>query len=90
MRLNEALGSRSDSPAHDPAQDDPWSDAGECAPGPVEADETARRLTATRALNLVLALLALLALLPVFVLLAILIKLTSRGPIFYLQERVGL
>ncbi|MGH7514403.1 MAG: sugar transferase, partial [Gemmatimonadales bacterium] len=43
-----------------------------------------------RSLNLVLALLALLALLPVFVLLAILIKLTSRGPIFYLQERVGL
>ena len=37
-----------------------------------------------------MALLALLALLPVFVLLAVLIKLTSRGPVFYLQERVGL
>ncbi|HET9726919.1 MAG TPA: sugar transferase, partial [Gemmatimonadales bacterium] len=43
-----------------------------------------------RALNFTLALLALLALLPVFVLLALLIKLTSRGPVFYLQERVGL
>ncbi|HET8834749.1 MAG TPA: sugar transferase, partial [Gemmatimonadales bacterium] len=43
-----------------------------------------------RTLNLTLALLALLALLPVFVLLALLIKLTSRGPVFYLQERVGL
>jgi len=37
-----------------------------------------------------LALLALMALLPVFVLLAVLIKLTSRGPVLYLQERVGL
>ena len=90
MRLNEVLRSRSDSPAHDPARDDPWSDAGECAPEPVETDEAARRLTATRALNFVLAVLALLALLPVFVLLALLIKLTSRGPVFYLQERVGL
>src|SRR3954470_19769371 len=45
---------------------------------------------AHRALNVTLALLALLALLPVFVLLGVLIKLTSRGPVFYLQERVGL
>ena len=37
-----------------------------------------------------LAVLALAALLPVFLLLAVLIKLTSRGPVFYLQERVGL
>ena len=44
----------------------------------------------TRALNFLLALLALVSLLPVFLLLAVLIKLTSRGPVFYLQERVGL
>ena len=43
-----------------------------------------------RAVNLTLALMALLALLPVFVLIAVLIRLTSRGPVFYLQERVGL
>ena len=43
-----------------------------------------------RSLNFLLALVALVALLPVFVLLAVLIKLTSRGPVFYLQERVGL
>ena len=42
------------------------------------------------ALNVTLALVALVALLPVFLLLAVLIKLTSRGPVFYLQERVGL
>jgi lipopolysaccharide/colanic/teichoic acid biosynthesis glycosyltransferase len=41
-------------------------------------------------MNMTLALLALMALLPVFVLLAVLIKLTSRGPVLYLQERVGL
>jgi lipopolysaccharide/colanic/teichoic acid biosynthesis glycosyltransferase len=33
---------------------------------------------------------AVVALAPVFVLLAILIKLTSRGPVFYTQERIGL
>ena len=43
-----------------------------------------------RGVNLVLATLALAAMLPVFLLLAVLIKLTSRGPVFYLQERVGL
>jgi lipopolysaccharide/colanic/teichoic acid biosynthesis glycosyltransferase len=44
----------------------------------------------TRTLNFVLAFLAVIALLPVFVLVAVLVKLTSRGPVFYLQERVGL
>jgi lipopolysaccharide/colanic/teichoic acid biosynthesis glycosyltransferase len=41
-------------------------------------------------MNITVALIAVLALLPVFVLLAVLVKLTSRGPVFYLQERVGL
>ncbi|HEX2637711.1 MAG TPA: sugar transferase, partial [Gemmatimonadales bacterium] len=45
---------------------------------------------AHRTVNVTLALLAVLALLPVFVLLAVLVRLTSRGPVFYLQERVGL
>ncbi|HEX6615971.1 MAG TPA: sugar transferase [Gemmatimonadales bacterium] len=43
-----------------------------------------------RCANAILALLALLALVPVFVLVAVLIKLSSRGPVFYCQERVGL
>jgi lipopolysaccharide/colanic/teichoic acid biosynthesis glycosyltransferase len=45
---------------------------------------------ASRALNVVLALLALVALFPIFVLVGLAVKLTSRGPIFYTQERVGL
>ena len=44
----------------------------------------------SRALNLSLALLALVCLAPVFLLLAIAVKLTSRGPVLYTQERVGL
>ena len=43
-----------------------------------------------RCANAILALLALLALVPVFVLVAVPIKLSSRGPVFYCQERVGL
>jgi lipopolysaccharide/colanic/teichoic acid biosynthesis glycosyltransferase len=45
---------------------------------------------ASRALNLSLALLALVVLAPVFLVLALAVKLTSRGPVFYTQERVGL
>ncbi len=43
-----------------------------------------------RALDIVLASLALLALLPVFALVALAVRLDSRGPILYEQERVGL
>ena len=43
-----------------------------------------------RAVNVVIAALALLLLLPIMVLVAIAIKLTSRGPVFYSQMRVGL
>ena len=44
----------------------------------------------SRAVNFVLALLAVIVLLPVFLLIGLVVKLTSRGPIFYTQERVGL
>ena len=43
-----------------------------------------------RLVNFTLAALAVAALLPIFLLIAVLVKLTSRGPVFYLQERVGL
>src|SRR5438876_9808640 len=43
-----------------------------------------------RALNLVVAVLGIIITLPLWVLIAIAIKLTSRGPVFYDQTRVGL
>jgi lipopolysaccharide/colanic/teichoic acid biosynthesis glycosyltransferase len=43
----------------------------------------------SRAVNIVLAFVALVCLLPLFVLIALAIKLTSRGPVFYSQVRVG-
>ena len=42
-----------------------------------------------RAVNVTIAALALVALSPVFLLIALAVKLTSRGPIFYSQVRVG-
>lgn len=43
-----------------------------------------------RVLDVVLASVALVALLPVFILVAIAVRLDSRGPVLYQQERVGL
>jgi Undecaprenyl-phosphate glucose phosphotransferase len=43
-----------------------------------------------RAMDIVLASLALLVLSPVMLLIALAVKLTSRGPVFYRQERCGL
>ena len=45
---------------------------------------------ATRALNIAVGVIGLLLTAPLFVLIAIAIKLTSRGPVFYKQTRVGL
>src|SRR5215211_7619783 len=42
------------------------------------------------AVNLLLATVALIISLPVMLVIGVLIKLTSRGPVFYTQERVGL
>jgi lipopolysaccharide/colanic/teichoic acid biosynthesis glycosyltransferase len=50
----------------------------------------ARAEALNRALNVIIALVALILLSPVFLLVAIAVKLTSRGPIFYTQTRVGL
>jgi lipopolysaccharide/colanic/teichoic acid biosynthesis glycosyltransferase len=49
-----------------------------------------RSETANRALNVVIAGFALLILAPVCVLVALVVKLTSPGPVFYTQTRVGL
>lgn len=46
--------------------------------------------TARRVLDLLLAIPAVIILLPVFAIVAVWIRLDSRGPVFFLQERVGL
>ena len=43
-----------------------------------------------RALNVAVALVALVLTLPLWILIALAIRLTSRGPVFYTQERIGL
>ena len=89
MRWMEALVERAGS-AETSIDSRPWGADEESAspdgggPGP--------RLAAAlnRSLNFVLALAALISLLPVLLLIALAIKLTSRGPVLYTQERVGL
>ena len=52
--------------------------------------EVARDIAAHRAMNVIVAVVALFVALPLLLLIAIAIKLTSRGPVLYTQERVGL
>ena len=47
-------------------------------------------LALSRALSLLVSVVGLIVLAPVFVLIVLLIKLDSRGPVFFIQERVGL
>ncbi|HUR95039.1 MAG TPA: sugar transferase, partial [Gemmatimonadales bacterium] len=89
MRWMEALVDRPDATSVHRAPD-VWTVDAARVPAPEEVDASPSTRWPTRTLNFVLALLAIVSLLPVFVLLAVLVKLTSRGPVFYLQERVGL
>ena len=50
---------------------------------------TKRAVTLDRVVNIALATTAMILLAPLFLVVAIAIKLTSRGPIFYMQPRVG-
>jgi lipopolysaccharide/colanic/teichoic acid biosynthesis glycosyltransferase len=52
--------------------------------------EVVKDLAVHRAMNLFIAAVALFVALPLLLLIAIAIKLTSRGPVFYTQERIGL
>ena len=47
-------------------------------------------VAAHRAMNVIIAVVALFVALPLLLLIAVAIKLSSRGPVFYTQERVGL
>src|SRR5689334_4815787 len=62
------------------------------APARRRADITPRERSerGSRVLNAAIAIVALLLLSPVFIIVGLLIKLTSPGPILYLQTRIGL
>jgi len=90
MRWMEALVERAGSAAPTPLQRS-WTAEGERAPDDlvaVQESDAARRIT--RAVNCVLAFVSLLAVFPILLVIAAAIKLTSRGPVLYVQERVGL
>ena len=90
MRLMEALVERAGAAADTNAEPKPWRS--QRAPTRVRRLPPAppRFARLTRAVNFVLALLALVILMPVLVLIALAVKLSSRGPVLYTQERVGL
>jgi lipopolysaccharide/colanic/teichoic acid biosynthesis glycosyltransferase len=89
MRWMEALVERAGSAADPTAEPKPWRS--QRPQMPVRRAAPPHRFARlTRALNCILALLALVILMPVLLLIALAIKLTSRGPVLYTQERVGL
>jgi lipopolysaccharide/colanic/teichoic acid biosynthesis glycosyltransferase len=63
-----------------------WRGAGQAS----KLGSGAGRERLNRAVNCLLALAALIALLPLLLVIAAVVKLTSRGPVLYTQERVGL
>ncbi|MBA3556263.1 MAG: sugar transferase, partial [Gemmatimonadales bacterium] len=89
MRWMEALVERSGSAPSLPPR--AWAPAGEHAPDEpaIEPAPGAARW-AIRGVNFLVALVALVVLFPVLMLVALVVRLTSRGPVLYLQERVGL
>ena len=86
MRWMEGLVDRAGAPDGLPTLQRLWPRPGTGVLG----DLSHPRSRVNRTLNFVLALLGLVALLPLLVLIAIMVRLTSRGPVFYTQVRVGL
>ncbi|HEY7636604.1 MAG TPA: sugar transferase [Gemmatimonadales bacterium] len=86
----EALLERTGSATSTPTIQQPWTAAGESVPDDL-IDDSARSLSwLHRCLNFCLALVALVCVLPILLVIALAVKLSSRGPVFYTQERIGL
>ncbi len=79
--LAERVGSTAEPPPLESELDSPAS---------TPAEDSGIGARVTRWVNFVLALLALFIALPLLLLIAVAIKLSSRGPVLYTQERVGL
>jgi lipopolysaccharide/colanic/teichoic acid biosynthesis glycosyltransferase len=94
MRWMEALLERAGSATATPTIQKDWNAAGESASDDLTDDLTGDDgmsfVVLHRCLNFCLALLALACVLPILLVIALAVKLSSRGPVFYTQERVGL
>ena len=56
---------------------------------PTPSQDPGKHWWARRTLNLLVALIGIVATFPIWIVIAVLIKLTSRGPVFHVQTRVG-
>jgi lipopolysaccharide/colanic/teichoic acid biosynthesis glycosyltransferase len=88
MRWMEALVERAGAAGSLPTIQRLWP--ADRQPAPQIPGDPDLRSRVNRTLNLVLALLGLVAVLPVLLLIALMIRLTSRGPVLYTQLRIGL
>ena len=86
----EALLERGGSAIGTPSIQNVWTQAGESASTAVADDPGPSLDWLHRCLNFCLALTALVCVLPILLVIALAVKLSSRGPVFYTQERVGL
>ena len=87
----EALVERSGSAGMPASLRKSWSVEPRRAPQARPAESPPDRLPrVSRAVNILIAITGLVILLPVLLIVALVVKLTSRGPVLYTQERVGL
>jgi len=89
IRWMEALVERAGAAGSLPTIQKLWPADRQLASGTL-SDPSHPRSRVNRTLNFVLALLGLVAMLPVLLLTALMIRLTSRGPVLYTQVRIGL
>jgi lipopolysaccharide/colanic/teichoic acid biosynthesis glycosyltransferase len=68
----------------------PHADTPRSSPAVHDVVPRSRSEVASRVVNVTIALLALIVLSPILLLVALVVKVSSRGPIFYLQTRVGI
>jgi lipopolysaccharide/colanic/teichoic acid biosynthesis glycosyltransferase len=90
MRWMESLVDRAGASDPFPTVQRLWASSRGRAPHHIDAEPYLPHSRSTRALNWILALLALIILLPVLLIIALLVRLSSRGPVLYTQTRIGL
>jgi lipopolysaccharide/colanic/teichoic acid biosynthesis glycosyltransferase len=90
MRWMEALAERAGPTISSTPTQKQWEAAGESARDDSAGDPGVSSGLGNRCVNFCLALIALVCVLPILLVIALAVKLTSRGPVFYTQERIGL